>query len=84
MNPELIFLALVFVVMWFFMIRPQRQQQKREEKFRSELKKGDQIITTSGIYGKIVEVKEFSVILENYGVKIKVLRSSIARNAVSE
>ena len=53
MNPEFIFFALIFVVMYFFMIRPQVKKQKRENKFRDELKKGDQIITIGGIHGKI-------------------------------
>ena len=81
---QLIFFALIFVVMYFFMIRPQVKKQKKENKFRSELKKGDQIITIGGIHGKIIEVKESSVILENYGVKMKVENSAIAMNAVSE
>ena len=83
-SVQLIFFALIFVVMYFFMIRPQVKKQKRENKFRSELKKGDQIITIGGVHGKIIEVKESSVILENYGVKIKVEKSAIAMNAVSE
>ena len=83
-SAQLIFFALIFVVMYFFMIRPQVKKQKRENKFRSELKKGDQIITIGGIHGKIIEVKESTVILENYGVKMKVENSAIAMNAVSE
>ena len=83
-SVQLIFFALIFVVMYFFMIRPQVKKQKKENKFRSELKKGDQIITIGGIHGKIIEVKESSVILENYGVKMKVENSAIAMNAVSE
>jgi preprotein translocase subunit YajC len=81
---QLIFFALIFVVMYFFMIRPQVNKQKKENKFRSELKKGDQIITIGGIHGKIIEVKESTVILENYGVKMKVENSAIAMNAVSD
>ncbi|HJM16273.1 MAG TPA: preprotein translocase subunit YajC [Flavobacteriales bacterium] len=83
-SVQLVFFALIFVVMYFFMIRPQVKKQKRENKFRSELKKGDQIITIGGVHGKIIEVKESSVILENYGVKMKVEKSAIAMNAVSE
>ena len=83
-NFTWVFFALVFLVMYFFMIRPQVKKQKRENKFRSELQKGDQIITIGGIHGKIIEVKESSVILENYGVKMKVENSAIAMNAVSE
>ena len=84
MNPEFIFFALIFVVMYFFMIRPQVKKQKRENKFRAELNKGDQIITIGGIHGKIIDVKESSVILENYDVKMKVEKSAIAMNAVSD
>ena len=79
-----IMFGMMFVVMYFFMIRPQVKKQKRENKFRSELKKGDQIITIGGIHGKIIEVKESSVILESYGIKMKVEKSAIAMNIVSE
>ena len=48
-----IMLALVFVVMWFFMIRPQRKQQKELEKFRSSLTKGSKVVTVGGIYGTV-------------------------------
>ena len=81
---QLIFFALIFVVMYFFMIRPQLKKQKRENKFRSELKKGDQIITLGGIHGKIIDLKCSSVVIENYGVKMKVERSAIAMNAASD
>ena len=54
-NP-LIFFVLVFGVFWFFMIRPQVKKQKQERKFRAELKKGDKVITSGGLHGKIVEV----------------------------
>ena len=81
---NLVFMGLIFFVMYFFMIRPQVKKQKRENQFRSELKKGDQIITIGGIHGKIIEVKESSVILENYGIKMKVEKSAVAMNAVSE
>ena len=66
------------------MIRPQVKKQKKENKFRSELKKGDSVITIGGIHGKITEVKENSVIIENYGVKMKIEKSAISMNNVSE
>lgn len=59
-NP-LIFFVLVFGVFWFFMIRPQVKKQKQERKFREELKKGDKVITSGGLHGKIVEVSEKTV-----------------------
>ena len=62
-NP-LIFFILVFGVFWFFMIRPQVKKQKQERKFREELKKGDKVITSGGLHGKIVEVSEKTVKLD--------------------
>ena len=56
-NP-LIFFVLVFGVFWFFMIRPQVKKQKQERKFREEMKKGDKVVTTGGLHGKVVEISE--------------------------
>ncbi|MBT5858342.1 MAG: preprotein translocase subunit YajC [Flavobacteriales bacterium] len=83
-STSLIFFGLIFVVMYFFMIRPQVKKQKKENKFRSELQKGDQVITIGGIHGKVIEVKDTTVILENHGVKMKIEKSAIAMNQVSE
>ena len=63
-NTQLIFFILVFAVFWFFMIRPQVQKQKLERKFRQELKKGDKVITSSGMHGKVVEVSENTLKLD--------------------
>ena len=71
----------LFAIMWLFMIRPQRKQQKELEKFRSELKKGDKVITAGGIYGTIGEIEEKTVLLKIDGdVKIRVDKSSIVRD----
>ncbi len=59
-NP-LIFFVLVFGVFWFFMIRPQVKKQKQERKFREEMKKGDKVVTTGGLHGKVVEISEKTV-----------------------
>ena len=83
-SAQLLFFGLIFVVMYFFMIRPQVKKQKKENKFRSELSKGDQVITIGGIHGKIIELKEHSVIIENYGVKMKIEKSAISMNLVSD
>ena len=83
-SAQLLFFGLIFVVMYFFLIRPQIKKQKKENKFRSELSKGDQIITIGGIHGKIIELKENSVIIENYGVKMKIEKSAISMNLVSD
>ena len=77
-----VMLALMFLVMWFFMIRPQRKQQKELEKFRSELKKGDKVITAGGIYGTIAEIQDTTVLIKVDGeVKIRVDKTSIMRDS---
>ena len=76
-----IMLALMFVVMWFFMIRPQRKQQKELEKFRNELKRGDKVITSGGICGTVDEVKEKTVLLKVDGdVKLRVDKQCLVRD----
>lgn len=73
-------IILMFVVVYFFMIAPQLKRQKQEKKFAGELKKGDRIITKSGMYGKIVELndKDFSCVLETLSGRIKFDRSAIS------
>lgn len=74
-------LILIFVVMWFFMIRPQRKQQKEMEKFREGLKKGDKVVTAGGIYGTISEVQERTVLLKVDGeTKLRVDKASLQRD----
>ena len=51
-------MILIIVVFYFFMIRPQQKRQKELDKMRNDLKKGDRVVTTSGLYAKVVEVKE--------------------------
>jgi preprotein translocase subunit YajC len=65
-NPlmSMLPLLLIVVVFYFFMIRPQMKRQKEVRKFRESLAKGDKVVTTGGVYGKIVEVKETVIILE--------------------
>ena len=76
-----IMLALIFVVMWFFMIRPQRKQQKELENFRNSLKKGDKVVTIGGIYGTVCEIKENSVLIEvDNNVKIRVSKQALVKD----
>ena len=77
-------ILLMFLIMWLFMIRPQRKQQKELEKFRSELKKGDKVITADGIYGTIAEIEERTVLLKVDGeVKLRVDKTSIVKDTTS-
>ena len=71
-------IALMFIVMYFFMILPQMKKNKAQKKFWSELKKGDQIITSGGIHGKISEMKDTAVIVETEGGKLKIEKSAIS------
>ena len=76
-----IMLALIFIVMWFFMIRPQRKQQKELQNFRDSLKKGDKVVTIGGIYGTVCEIKEGSVLIEvDNNVKIRVSKQALVKD----
>ena len=76
-------LLLILVVFYFFFIRPQQKKAKDQKKFREELKKGQKIVTIGGIHGKILEVKESTVILEvGNGIKMTVEKSAIAMDTV--
>ncbi|MCK3683292.1 preprotein translocase subunit YajC [Maribellus sp. YY47] len=82
-NPLMSFLPLllIIVVFYFFMIRPQMKRQKETRKFRESLAKGDKVVTTGGIYGKIAEVKDTYVILEvAKDVQIKVDKAGIIKD----
>ena len=74
-------LLLIIVVFYFFMIRPQMKRQKETRKFRESLKKGDKVVTTGGIYGKISEIKETVIHLEiAKDVIIKVDKNGIIKD----
>jgi preprotein translocase subunit YajC len=82
-NPLLTFLPLilVFVVFYFFMIRPQMKKQKEMNNYRSSLKKGDKVVTTGGIYGRIYEVKDNYVTIDVGGdVRLKVDKSALLKD----
>ena len=63
--PTILMFGAIILVMWLFMIRPQRKQQKEMQEFRNSLKKGDKVVTVGGIYGEIVEVNEKTVSLKD-------------------
>ena len=73
-------MILIFVVAYFFMIRPQMKRQKDEKKFAGELKRGDRIITKSGLHGKVVDLndKDSSCVIETMAGKLKFDRSAIS------
>ena len=83
-NPmmSLIFLIAIIVIFYLFMIRPQVKRQKDLKTYRESLKKGDRVITTGGIYGKINDVKDNTVTLEIAdNVRVKVDKSAVLKDA---
>ena len=82
MSSPIVMLVLMFVIMWFFMIRPQRKQQKAIEAFRNSLAAGQQVVTSGGIYGTVKEIinengRSIVVLEVATGVKIKIDKSSV-------
>ncbi len=75
----LIMFGMIFAVMYFFMIRPQIRKRKKENEYRSSLKKGDVVITIGGIYGKITDIKKDAFIIEVHGgTKLKIAKNSVS------
>lgn len=82
-NPLMSFLPLILiiVVFYFFMIRPQMKRQKELRKFRESIQKGDNVVTTGGIYGKVAEIKDTTILLQvDEGVKLKVDKSAVVKD----
>jgi len=83
-NPIMTFLPLILIILvfYFFMIRPQMKKQKDLRSFRESVKKGDKVITTGGIYGKITDIKE-NVIVVDVGdnVRLKIDKSAILKDS---
>lgn len=75
----LLTMGAAFIVMYFFMIRPQQKKQKDQKKFTEELKKGDSVITIGGLHGKVHELDDLTVTLEvDRGTKLKFDRASVS------
>jgi len=78
--PSLIFFASIFVIMYFFFIRPQVKKQKAQNVFVSEMSKGDEVVTGSGIIGKISKIEGNIVHLQiDQKTFIKVMKAAISR-----
>ena len=77
---QLPFLLIMLVVFVFFIILPQQRRQKKERNFMNDLKKGDRVITKSGMHGKIADLndKDDTCVVETLAGKIKMERSSIS------
>ncbi|MDR1415702.1 MAG: preprotein translocase subunit YajC [Odoribacteraceae bacterium] len=77
-------MLLLLVVFWFFMIRPQAKRQKELRRYRDSIQKGDRVLAAGGIFGKIIEISDYSVIIEveNQG-RLKVLKESIVKDTTN-
>lgn len=75
-------MLLIIVVFYFFMIRPQMKKAKDHKKYISELKKGDKVVTTAGIHGRIAELNDTTIVLEvESGTKIRFDKSAVSLEA---
>jgi len=83
---QLPFLLLMVVVFVFFIILPQRRRQKKEKNFINTLKRGDRVITKSGIHGKVMELNENdqTCVIETLAGKIKMEKSSLSMELSSK
>jgi preprotein translocase subunit YajC len=78
-NQFFIMIGLMIVVFYFFMIRPQTKKAKEQKKYESELKKGDKVVTTAGIHGKVADISDATVLVETEGGgKIRFQKSAIS------
>lgn len=75
-----LFLGAMFVIFYFFLIRPQAKKQKDQRKFETQLEKGTEVVTASGIYGKINKIEGEIITLEiSNKVFIRVTKNSISK-----
>ena len=76
---SILLIVVMFVALYFFMIRPQKKQEKEQANMRNNLQVGDEITTIGGIIGKIVSIKEETITIETSHdrTKIRILRSAV-------
>ena len=84
MNKDIIyivvFLVVIIVLFYFFMIRPQRKRQKEHLDFLNQLRSGDRVVTTGGIYGLVETVDQNSVVIKvESGATIRMARAAVAQ-----
>ena len=81
MWTTLVFMLLLIVVFWMFFIRPQSKKAKVEQKFREGLQKGDKVVTIGGFHGKVVEVKDTTVVISLApNTEVEVEKTALVQN----
>ncbi len=79
-----IMIALMILVLWLFMWRPESKRRKAMEAFRNNLKKGDKIVTAGGIYGVVKEVKEATLLIDvDSNVTLRVDKTMVVADAAT-
>ena len=79
---SLFFIILLIVVFWLFFIRPQSKKAKEEQKYRDSLQKGDKVVTIGGFHGKVVEVKDTTVVISLApNTEVEVEKSALVQSA---
>lgn len=78
MGVLMLQIGLFVAIFYFLVIRPQRQQQKKHRDLMASLQKGDQVVTSGGIVGEVIHLKETEVTLRTGESRLVVLRSSVA------
>jgi len=78
MTVLLLQVGAIFAIFYFFIIRPQRRQRDEHDKLLASLQKGDQIVTSGGIVGEVVYLKDTQVTIRSGEAKLVILRSNIA------
>ncbi len=76
--------VLILGVMYLFIFRPQAKKQKEEKAFRETVAKGNRIVTTSGIHGKILEVGETHLIIESENSRLKIEKSAVSKEMTAQ
>lgn len=78
----ILYIVIIIAVMYFVMIRPQKKKQKEEQKMRDSLQVGDELLTIGGIYGRVVSIKDDSLVIESSAdhSKIKIAKWAISQN----
>jgi len=79
-TVQLLFFAAMFLIFWLFLIRPQTKRQKEQRNFSDALEKGDEVVTASGILGKITKMEENIITIEvGNKVYLRVTKSSVSK-----
>ena len=77
-GPIWILFLGMFIIMYFFMIRPQMKRQREAKEFREAISKGDKVVTIGGVHGKIISISDLTVVIEVESGKIRVSKAAIS------